>query len=389
MWWLMICGAFAAPLSPAAVVDAALENASDIALAEARVEAAKGARYQSGGPRYNPQLQLGASLDGSRVQGQLVQPLSVTGEGVLDRRSATASLEAAEAALTRARLETAAAARRAYAHLALAQAGQQISEKQLDGASRLRSAAEARLGAGEAPELDVQLARLEEARAIAVWLDAGREVTAARSELVAMTGLSVDVEVESDPMRAALGVDDVGAATSRSDVIAAAAEVDAAEAALARERAAILPPLGLGAFYEADDGRTVAGPMLTAQVPIWKQNQGGTGAARGALMAAQAGLEATEARAQVEANAAAERLDAMARAADLLGRDLTADAAAALSAIQDSYALGQTDLTTALLLQARVIEGERGWYEARTTLAEARIEVALTRESPSLAGSGD
>lgn len=388
MWFLTwLCAALAAPVSPTTVVGAALEKDPLVVAAQARVEAAKGGRQQSAGPRYNPVVQLGVALDGTRIQGQVVQPLSVTGEGLFDRRAAGAELDSATAALARARLEAAARARRGYAQLALAEADLNIAQRQLAGASRLRGAAEARLDAGEAPELEAQLARLEEARAVASWLNAGTQATAARAELVAITGLPSELEVESDPMAAARGFAAAEGGTARSDVAAAAAAVDATTAGLAREHAAILPPVGLGAFYEVDQGRVVAGPMISVELPIWKQNQAGTARARGEVLAARAELEATQARATVEQEAIARRLDASIAAEGLLDGDLTADAAAALSALQQAYSVGQTDLNTTLLLQARVTEGERGWYAARTAMAESRIDVALAREDEVLLGT--
>jgi outer membrane protein TolC len=387
MWWLMICAALAAPVGPEVVVDAALHNAPGVIAAKARLEAAKGAHRQARGPRYNPEVQIGLGADGGQIQGQVIQPLSITGVGTLDRRAAGARLESAEAALARERLETAAAARLAYAGLALAQVSLELAEKQLDGASTLREAAEARLDAGEAPELDAHLARLEEARAVANWLEAGNELVVARSDLVARTGLSADVEVSRDPLDAAAGIRVSSSAASRLDVKAVEAEVAAAEAALGRERAAALPPMGIGAFYEADQGNAVAGPMVTVVLPIWKQNQGRIAEARGDLMTARAELAAVQGRSQVQRSATAERLEAADRAAGLLAKDLADDAASALSAIRQAYELGETDLNTTLLLQARVIEGQRGWYAARANMAETRIAAALAAEDPSLSAA--
>ncbi len=389
MWWLWIGAALAAPVSPDAVVAATLDHSMEVATAEARVETARGARAQATGPRANPEVQVGVGVDGSRVQGQVVQPVSLTGEGIQDRRAASAELEAAEAALERARFEAAAEARRAYARLALAEAELRIAEKQLEGATRLRAAAEARLEAGEAPVLDAQLARLEEARAVALWLDAGQEMARARADLVALSGVSPDVEVAADPLvaAAALQPDDVTTPT-RSDVVAAVAEVEAAEAALSRERSAVLAPMGLGVFYESDQGRTVVGPMVTMELPLWKQNQGGRATAKGDLLLAEAGLEATQSRADAEERSTTTRIEATERAEELLRTDLAGDTDAAWGAIEQGYTLGEVDLTTTLLLQARVMEGERAWYAAHAAIADARIDVALARQDPSLLGSG-
>jgi len=386
MLWLMISMALAAPVDAGTAVQAALESAPEVAAAEARLEAARGAQHQATGPQYNPELQVGASVDGSRLQGQVVQPLSITGEGLQDRRAARAEVEAAEAGLGRKRLETAAATRHAYARLSRAEAALQVADKQLGGATRLREAAELRLEAGEAPELDAQLARLEEARVVAMWLAARKEAVAARSELVALTGLASDVEVASDPLDAAAGLSGALGDGARSDVTSAEADVLSARAGLASERAGMLPPVGLGAFYESNGGAVVAGPMVTMQIPVWKQNQGGLAAARGELMTAEAELDATRGRAEVQASSLSGSLEAVTRAEGLLAAGLADDAATALAAVEQAYTLGETDLNTALLFQARIIDGELGWYTARESMAETRIDVALAAEDGSLVG---
>ncbi|MFT4623424.1 MAG: cobalt-zinc-cadmium efflux system outer membrane protein [Myxococcota bacterium] len=386
MWSLILCAALAAPVDPGAAVRASLESAPLVAAAEARLVTAQGARQHATGPQHNPELQVGASLDGNRLQGQLLQPLSLTGEGLQDRRSARADVEAAEAGLARARLQTAATTRLAYARLSRAAAALSVADKQLRGASRLREAAQLRLDAGDAPELDAQLARLEEARVVASWLDARKETVAARSHLVALTGLPRDLEVADDPLEAAAGLAGVRGDGARSDVTAAEADVSAARASLASERAAILPPVGLGAFYESDAGSVVAGPMVVLQLPIWNQNQGHLAAARAGLMVAEAELDATRGRADVQAASLGGSLEAVAHAEGLLAASVAADAASALAAVEQAYALGEADLNTALQLQARIIAGELGWYAARASMAETRIDVALAAEDGALVG---
>ena len=101
-------------------------------------------------------------------------------------------------------------------------------------------------------------------------------------------------------------------------------------------------------------------------------------------MTAQAELAATVSRSQAQVASIGERLLAVDRAVGLLSDDLSSAAASALSALQLAYELGETDLSTTLLLQVRVIEGERGWYAARASLAQTQIYAALAAENPSL-----
>lgn len=380
MWWTL--AALAAPVTADEVVGAALLNSAELASAQAEVVRAGGIRRASGGFRENPELQVGVSVDGSRLQGQFTQPVSVTGEGLHARRAASADLTAAEQRLRRVQLEVGANARSLLTRLSEAEASVAIAEQQLDGANRLREVAEARLAAGDVPELDAQLARLEQSRAVSVWIDAGQHAKALRVQLAGLTRLPGAFEVADDPLGASPGGTENQ--PERSDVAAAESSVASARAGLSRERAAGLAPLEIGGFYELDQAAWIGGPMMTVKLPVWKQNPGGRAAALADLAVADAELAATRARSEAQLLVAGPDLAIAKRGEALLTGTVTDDADKALAALQRGYELGQVDLTTTLLLQDRVFEGKRGWYSARRAVAELRIEVALTREDPSL-----
>jgi|GEM_PF-2284709 len=395
MLWILAAAVMAtsvAPITADDVVQAALQSDPLLAEASADVQAAEGDLRGSQGIQYNPELQIGVLFGGPQtaspphVEGQLMQPIPVSGEAVAASRSARARVDAAQARLQRARLETAARGRRAFLQRVVADRNLQIAEQQMMGATQLREAAQARLEAGDVPELDVQLARLGEASAVAAWLEAQAEATAARVALAALTGLPIDVLVGADPLSAAPSITE-GGPEVRADVRAAASTVDSARASVARERAAGLPPIEIGAFFEADVGGAAVGPRLTLPFPFRNLNQRGIGSARGAVSSAEAEAGSVEARATAEQASAAGNLAATERAGVLLGDDFP-EAASALAAIQQGYEAGQFDIGQVLLLRNRIVEGERGWYSARAAMAEAKIKVALARELPSLVGNG-
>src|SRR5690606_11433623 len=119
----------------------------------------------------------GASVGvrGDHVELRALQPLSLSGEGRFAHRAARFRIDAAEAGLRRVRLETAAEARRRYV---AAVATAQVAELAAEGvalAERLREAVARQVELGEAPRLDLQLARLAEARAVAEVLEARDE----------------------------------------------------------------------------------------------------------------------------------------------------------------------------------------------------------------------
>ena len=378
---LLITSADAADLTPADAVRLALANDPGLAARRADVDAAAGLRRESGFLRHNPEVDLSVSTDGTRLTGSVVQPLSVTGEGFSASRSARAGLESAEAAAERGRFETAATTRRAYARAVVAREQLRFAEADRELLARLRAVAEARLAAGEGVDLDLRLARLEEARAMAAWLDAQEEASAADADLAALIGTTPE-ELARDPLVAGPG--EPGGGSPRSDLVATEAATRAARAALARERAAVLPAIGVGAFYEADGGSAIFGPALTVEVPLWNRNQSGVGAARGNLGLAEAQQASTAARAATEEARATERLKVAEESLTTLAPDIAAEAGPALQAIEALFTSGEANLSDTLLLRSRVVEGQRAWVDARAAVAVARIDVALARQSESL-----
>lgn len=376
--WLAIP---AAVLTPNEAVRAALSRDPSLAARVAEVEAAAGLLRQSGPLQSNPEIDVSASTNGGRQTGAVVQPLSITGEGRHGLRAARASLDAAKAAAERARFETAAATRRVYTRAVVARELQRFAEESRALLARLRGVAEARLAAGEGIDLDVRLARLEEARAMASWLEAQAETSAADADLAALIGTTPG-ELGHDPLLA--GPVTVEGPRERSDLLAARSATQAARAAVARERAARLPALGLGVFYERDAGSTIFGPAVKMTIPLWNQNQAGIGAARGKLRLAEVTETSLVARAATEDARAEERLRVASESLKTLAPDIRAEADVALRAIEILFNSGESNLADTLLLRARVIEGERAWMEARAAVAVARIDVALARQSESL-----
>lgn len=378
---LLWCG-LALAMSPDEAARAATTNDPALARAEAELLSATGARRSASWLRSNPELELASSAGGERLEASLTQDVSLSGAGIADARSGRFAVEAAEAQLSRARLETAAAARRAWARLAAADGTLRAAEGERASASAVRGATEALRAAGETSDLVLELARLDEAGAVAAWLAAVHERAEAQAHLAALTG-TAGASADGDPLSA---VPPQGQAGSRADVAAAEARVEAAQAALARERADVLPSLGVGAFVEVEGERTLVGPALRVEVPLWQQNAAGRGEARGQLVVAEAEAGAARARAEAEQRSAAERLQELGGPGALLAPGVDASAATALRAIEAGAASGEIDPVQAALLRARVFEGQRGWYAARLAEAEGRIDAALAVGDAGLLG---
>ena len=375
---ILFLATMAAAMTPGEAVTAALAHDPVLAAAEARVEAGEGALSGASWLRYNPRVS--GRVGEERLELEASQAVSLSGEGLAAARSARASLDSVEAARDRARLVTAAEARRAWLRAAVAQSEVEIASDELAGATRLREAASSRVAAGEAAEFELRLARLEEARAVGLVLRARASLAEAKATLAAITG-DPTATAQGDPLAAA---PPPGAAGVRDDVRAAEAATDAARAALARERAATFPAIEIGVFYESDAGRTVLGPTLGVEVPLWQRNPAGRGSVRGDLLRAQSEAASTSARATAEQAGSAERMRDLEPLAALLGDDPSADATAVLAGIQVAWLAGELDIAEATLLRARALDGRRAWVEARAAVAEARIAAALAEGTDTL-----
>lgn len=384
VWWP--AAAVAAPLSADDAVRAALIRDPALIVAEARVTEAEGERAASRFLRHNPEIDARLATDRDAYEAEVSQPLSLTGEGALAARSARSALASAEAAARRARLETAADTRRRYVDAVVAVEQARLAEQAWRLAGGLREATERRFEAGEASLLDARLARLEEAKAAADYLaalDARGEALTALAERV---GEPPDaMELAADPLAAVPSLPADGATPAvRSDVLAAQEAVEAARLAAAREAAASLPPVTLGAWIEGDHGELHAGPAIGVELPLWKRNPDGRAEAVAARAVADAELAEATTRADAEQRLSTTRVEQANAVVAGLGADLPGEAAVALDEIATGYRAGELDLLETVLLRVQVVDGQRAALEVRARAADAGIDWLLARDSDAL-----
>lgn len=389
--WLAVAALLAAgpasaqSLSVEDAVARALATSPEVLEAEAALLVARGERSAALLFVDNPSASAQRSLDGERTEASVLQPLSLTGEGWFARSAASRARDAAEARLVRARLVAAAAVRGVWAEAVVARLQAELATEGMRVANGLRVAAEAKLAVGEASHLEVRIARLAESEAAERVLAArARERDALVLLAGRVSGVTHDVELPADPTAAApSGTGPVG---MRSDVEAAEADARSARAALARERAATLPTVGVGVFYEQDAGVTLFGPSVAIQLPLWDRNQSGVAAARGqkAIAVAEA-----ERRARVAAAEQAGAQSALAGAPELRPvPEIRAEAVEALASVDAGYQGGELDLATALVLQRHILDGQVAALEAALGVTELRLSLLLANDDPALLPGG-
>lgn len=373
----------AAAATPDEAVRAALAQDPAIAMAEARVERARGALAGTGFFLENPSIDAGFAVVGSRLELGLSQSLSLGGEGIQARGAARAEGDAARWALVRTRLEVAASARLAWIQVVEAEGVLAFHAADLDSAGRLRELAELRLSAGDGTVLELRLARLEEAAAVGAWLEADRSLREVRALFAAQTGLDMAEPVEGDPLAAAPWTE-VAPGDSRADVAAAEASEDAARHAVAAAKAGRVPELSVGAFVEQDPDGLLVGPTVGLELPLWRHNETEVGEARAAQIEAEASTRALRARAGSEQKAAAAQQASILRAAQILGDVPPEELTTTLAELELAYRSGELSMADVLVLRGRFRAGQLAWFDARATIARARIDAALAVEAETL-----
>jgi outer membrane protein TolC len=395
--------AVATPMTVDDVLRAALDRDPTLVEAEARVVAAEGVWRASRGLRHDPTLEARAGFGLAQHEAALTQPISLSGEGVAATRAAEADLRAEEHRRDRRRLEVAAEVRRLLVVESASQAEVARTEEVVRLTTELRVAAERRLAEGDGAELDVHLARLEEAAATADAMQAHAALLLARETLAATSGVGFDVDLPDDPLDAVPATSEPGA---RADHAAAIADVEAAEAATRRERAAALPPVDVGVWAQVQNVATTpgpggvdvapwswsenaawsVGPALSMILPLWNGNRAAIATADAERVTASAHLASIEARIDAEQRGGDARRDLLARVAGT--SDPTLDARAALDGIAAAVDVGALGPADAAILRARVLDGWRRAARARAEAARITVDLALAESWPTLLPSG-
>jgi len=371
-------------LSPDAAADAAAHLHPAVLAAERGLLRARGQAADTAVLVRNPTVSGGLSLDGARAGVSAVQPLSFTGEGPAARDAADAQVSASELRLKRARLAAAAEARVAYVDAVVRSGQVEIAHKNVALAGRLRDAVELQHSAGEASLLDVRLARLAQVQAGARLLQARESEVESLRALATLVGQPVDADALTDEPQAA--APEPGAVTDvpRSDVQAARALLNVAEAELVRQRRSSLPPIGVGASLEVEDGQSFIGPTVSVTLPVFNRNHSGRGDATGQVHQAQGAERAVVARAQTERRTARRRVDEAQALEGGMPVDPSSDATAALESIEAGYLAGELDLPSTVLLQREVLAGESAVLTLSGGVARARIDLLLATDDPRL-----
>jgi cobalt-zinc-cadmium efflux system outer membrane protein len=398
----------------------ALAREPSIAAERQQLAIARGEQRQAG-LRANPMLDVEQRVEpgGSDAQTTVMieWPLELFRRGA---RVAVAEARVAEAGhrIADRERQLVGQVRAAYGRVLVAVYELDVLDRVVAAAARQRDLVASRVAEGSAPPLErdrlqVELGRLEAERRLRAG--AAEVAAAGLRRLLAMPGAepltlrhTLDETVTFDDVEPPAG--------DRPDVQAAAARVDAADAAIARaEREgrfdlgvyggymrmdAGFPQMGIGPNGGLERIRGVfhyAAGGLTVTLPIGNRNQGMRAVAAAERAQAVSALEAARLDADAE-RAAARAADRHAREAVRVYRDrLLALARSTLQTVEQSYELGRGTLVDVIDERRRTLEVEREYatalaaaFEARTNLQSAigNLQSAIgNRQSARTGGS--
>ncbi len=259
--------------------------------------------------------------------------------------------------------------------------------------------AEERFKAGDIPELELNLAKVELARAESRLLEAGREQTPLRVKISSLTGLReadiklsdtlathADVPITSELVTMAL--------SARPDLLAVSRERDKSATENSLAHAEVLPSLTAGLFAQWQRSSVEVGGMsstrsdtqlgvrLSMPIPVFDRNQSGQAAARSRLDAAESRKLALERSIIAEVEVAASRISAAQRILIMFEQGIIPQLAENLKLIHEAYRLGEVGILSVIDEQKKFYEINDSYLMAQHTkrVALLKLETAVAAE---------
>jgi len=351
---------------------------------------------------YNPEVSLRSTEVGSgrtldAYEGEVSQELEWAGQwglrrdiGRLTAQRASLLADDAERGIVAEVSGTFLTALAAEERLALAEQIEALN-------SRLLAAAADRLEAGAISELEMNLVRIEAARAQARVLSERRNARSALLDLRRALALPSEqalrlvTDLPDAPRPSTLDPDSLVAVAleRRPDATAARRDVEAAGASrdlAGRER---WPNLTLAVPFErlGGPGSDLVGISVGMALPLWNRNQGTLDASRAEVARARADLDLAELAVRTEVDDALQRFASAAEEEALARASMRDPARANQTLLEQAFRSGKIDLPTLLLVRNQLLDAELAywdsWLQYRTEYV--RLEAAIaepTAETP-------
>lgn len=413
-WSFVVFPAAAAEqhLTVSAAVAAALEHNGELKALQAEREIARAALTRAS-VWANPTLELegesgaiSGSSDESRWSVGLAQELVIG-----DKRSRTIAVAKGEAEelefqIANRQRQLSLEVKQAFLESVLARQRVDLARSTADLSRQLLEVARQRFAAGDVPELEVNLARVEAARGAGRVLAAQRELPASMARLSALTGSVVSADVvlleppAHPPVTASADAMSRFAVTHRPDLKAAEISRATADAMMEAARADRLPNVTAGLFYSQENGvddtgsrelatrDTLLGVRLSIPLPVFDRNQAGIQSARGHVGSTEARLGAARQAVVREVELDRTRFLASQEAVALYEKEILPLLEENLQIVREAYRLGETGILAIIDEQKNYHEVQEGYLAERHSrdLARAVLESTLAGELQQLQG---
>jgi len=339
----------------------------------------------------NPLASFGAGrrreADGSgRAQGvqmaaHVEQTFEVAGQRGTRRAEVARQLDAAGWRETAARVETRARVRAAYVGTLLADAQMAASRRRVDLVRQLVDGVRTRVQTGAASSVDLDLARVEQGRAIRDRAAAEQSRALALAELRVLVDLPPDTAIMlttvlgPPPQRtSAVGPLLARAEAYRAELKELSAEREATDAAITRLSREATPNPTLFVDFQRDlPGQTYLGGGVAQPLPLWRRNQGELAVARS--QRDRLGEESVLARREVaaEVERAFRSASVQAELLHAIETEMLPAAESAVDLITQGWRAGKFDLFRVIQASREAAESRRDYLVALGALWEATI----------------
>jgi outer membrane protein, heavy metal efflux system len=259
----------------------------------------------------------------------------------------------------------------------------ELAERSIALNSQLLDITKQRFDAGDVPELEMNLARVEVARSEERKAEAERELYPAKARLLALMGSPPDEEarfsgsLEGKPFAKNVGELKGLALANRPDLKALEAENAKGDADVALARAERIPNVTLGVGYVRENSAIdVAGDevksrdnliamKLSIPIPLFDRNQAGIREAAARKGSAENRYAYARLSIEREVELAFARLTAAERSLSIYARDILPQLEENLKLVQEAYRLGEVGLLTVIEEQKKFFEVNDGYLTAQ------------------------
>ena len=267
----------------------------------------------------------------------------------------------------------------AFYRAAHAQEIRRVADEAIGLADEAMQAAQVRYEAGETAILDVNVARVEQARARREQLAAAARLEGAIAELREVLALPAQEPVVIQATLRAPDVPGVDALLSRvlerPDLRAMAASVDQAEAELRLVSSSRRPDLFGGVGFRREDNEPVIGARIGLTLPLFQRQTGAIATATGRVAELKAALTARRVALEARLRGAHARYLIAAQAAEAITSTALPLVAENEQLTRESYQAGKIGLLEMLVVRREGFAARREALDAQLDATLAGIEV--------------